>query len=176
MFGPRLFGTFGQRWLKFIQSLSNLCQNTKSQHVEIWGCQFWIGFRMVPSNAATGYVAKISPKSVQNLTKSAHNTKSQHVELWGCQFLFWFRILPSNAATGYVAKISMLILATHPSPNSPSWPPCPGTFGTLFGTFGTSGTFETFLDPGNIVPVQHRVPLSLLPVQAVPQLQGVIDC
>ena len=59
-------------------------------------------------------------------------------------------------ATGYVAK--MLILATYPSANSPSWPPCPGTFGTLFGTFGTfgtSGTFGTFLDPGNIVRVQH---------------------
>ena len=35
---------------------------------------------------ATGYVAKISPKSVQNLSKSAQNTKSQHVEIWGCQF------------------------------------------------------------------------------------------
>ena len=32
----------------------------QSQHVEIWGCQFLFWFRMVTSNAATGYVAKIS--------------------------------------------------------------------------------------------------------------------
>ena len=37
---------------------------------------------------------------------------------------------------------------------------CPEMFGTLFGTFGTfgtSGTFGTFLDPGNIIRVQHRI-------------------
>ena len=36
--------------------------------------------------SATGYVAKISPKSIQNRSTSAQNTKSQHVEIWGCQF------------------------------------------------------------------------------------------
>ena len=36
--------------------------------------------------SATGYVAKINPKSLQKLSKSAQNTKSQHVEIWGCQF------------------------------------------------------------------------------------------
>ena len=153
---PGTFGTFGQHCPKSVQNGSKSAQNTKSQHVEIWGCQFWFWFRMVPSNAATGYV----PRSVQNLSTSAQNTQSQNVEIRGCQFWFWFRMVPFNAASGYVAKISMSILATHPSANSPSWPPCPGMFGTLFGAFGkfgTSGTFGTFLDPRNIVRVQHRL-------------------
>ena len=81
-----------------------------------------------------------------------------------------------GAASGYVAKISMLILATYPAANSPSWPPCPGMFGTLFGTFGTfgtSGTFGTFLDPGNTVRVQHRLPWeSHATCQSLPRIRA----
>ena len=48
---------------KSVPNRSKSAQNTKSQHVEIWGCQFLFWFRMVPSNTASGYVAKISTMS-----------------------------------------------------------------------------------------------------------------
>ena len=60
MFGASSFGTFGQHWPKIIQNASKSPQNNKSRHAEIWGCQFSFWFRMVTSNAASGYVAKIS--------------------------------------------------------------------------------------------------------------------
>ena len=42
------------------QIKQNLIKISNSGHVEIWGCQFRFWFRMVTSNAASGYVAKIS--------------------------------------------------------------------------------------------------------------------
>ena len=60
MFGPRLFGTFGQHWPDFFHNESKSNQHNKSQHVALWGCQFLFGFRMVTSNDASGYVYKIS--------------------------------------------------------------------------------------------------------------------
>ena len=71
------------------QNQSKICQNQpktpKVNMLKSGDVSFDFGFEWC-LGSATGYVAKISPKSVQKLSKSAQNTKSQHVEIWGCQF------------------------------------------------------------------------------------------
>ena len=76
-------------WPTLAKHQSKICQNQpKTPKVNMsrsGDVSFDFGFELC-LGSATGYVAKISPKSVQKLSKSAQNTKSQHVEIWGCQF------------------------------------------------------------------------------------------
>ena len=76
-------------WPTLAKHQSKICQNQpktpKVNMLKSGDVSFDFGFEWC-LGSATGYVAKISPKSVQNLPKSTQNTKSQHVEIWGCQF------------------------------------------------------------------------------------------
>ena len=68
---------FQSIWPKSHEIWTKSAKITKSQHVEIWGCQFLFWFRMVTSNAASGYVAKISTMSnVQCPTYNVQRTMS----------------------------------------------------------------------------------------------------
>ena len=61
---------FQSIWPKSQEIWTKSARITKSQHIEIWRCQFLFWFRMVTSNAASGYVAKIKSKSVEKQPKS----------------------------------------------------------------------------------------------------------